>query len=59
MFTKNFFTALLLLIAINLQAQKNFTYSPEKPKPGDVITFTYEPGGDIANTIKPVEGVVY
>jgi thiol-disulfide isomerase/thioredoxin len=29
------------------------------PKPGDKITFTYEPAGDIANTIKPVEGVVY
>src|SRR4026209_1644826 len=59
MFTKQFFTALLLLSAITLTAQKNFTYTPEKPKPGDVITFTYEPGGDIANTIKQVEGVMY
>jgi len=49
----------LLLIAITTQAQKNFTYSPENPKPGDVITFTYEPAGDLANTIKPVEGIVY
>jgi thiol-disulfide isomerase/thioredoxin len=59
MFTKQLFTTLLLLITIALTAQKNFTYSPEKPKAGDVITFTYEPGGDIANTIKPVDGVVY
>jgi len=49
----------LLLIAVANQAQKNFTYSPEKPKPGDEITITYEPAGDLANNIKPVEGVVY
>jgi hypothetical protein len=40
-------------------AQKNFTYTPEKPKPGDVITFSYEPAGDIANTILPVEAIVH
>ena len=50
---------MVLLIAIAAQAQKNFTFTPEKPKPGDVITFTYEPAGDIANTILPVEGVIY
>lgn len=49
----------LLLIAAATQAQKNFSYSPEKPKPGDEITITYEPAGDLANNIKPVEGVVY
>ena len=53
----------LLLIVLFLTAttiaQKNLVYSPEKPKPGDVITFTYEPAGDIANTVKPVDGVVY
>ena len=52
-------TALLLIASITLNAQKNFTYTPEKPKPGDVITFTYEPAGNIANTLKPVEGTVY
>lgn len=52
-----FVSALLSVIAI--QAQKNFSYTPEKPKPGDVITFTYEPAGDIANTLLPVEGVLY
>ena len=49
---------LLLLAAITLNAQKNFTYTPEKPKPGDLITFTYEPAGDIANTLKPTEAAV-
>lgn len=53
------FTALLLITSITLKAQKNFTYTPEKPKPGDVIRFTYEPAGDIANTILPVEGIIY
>lgn len=50
---------MLLFVAVTTQAQQKFTYTPEKPKPGDVITFTYEPAGDIANTIKPVEGIVY
>ena len=59
MYYTKFFTALLLIVSIATQAQKNFTYTPEKPKPGDVIRFTYEPVGDIANTILPVEGVVY
>lgn len=59
MFKKQFFTALLLLGVITVTAQKKFTYSPEKPRAGDVITFTYEPAGDIANTIKVVDGVIY
>ncbi len=52
-------TALLLIASITLKAQKNFNCTPEKPKPGDVIRFTYEPAGDIANTILPVEGIIY
>ena len=59
MFTRKFIVALLLIITVTAKSQKNFTYTPEKPKPGDKITFTYEPAGDIANTIKPVEGVMY
>src|SRR5687767_14483543 len=51
--------AILLFAAVNTFAQKNFTFSPEQPKPGDNITITYEPAGDIANTIKPVEATVY
>ena len=59
MFTRKFIVALLLIVTVTAKSQKNFIYTPEKPKPGDKITFTYEPAGDIANTIKPVEGVVY
>jgi len=59
MFTRKFIVALLLIITVTAKSQKNFIYTPEKPKPGDKITFTYEPAGDIANTIKPVEGVMY
>lgn len=59
MLTRKFLTLLLLLITVAVQAQKNFSYTPENPKPGDVVSFTYEPAGDIANTILPVEGVVY
>ena len=56
---RKLFVIVLLFATAATYAQKNFTFSPEKPKPGDDITFTYEPGGDIANTLKPVEGVVY
>jgi thiol-disulfide isomerase/thioredoxin len=59
MTTKRSLFLVLLFITIITQAQKNFTYTPEKPKPGDEITITYEPAGDLANNIKPVEGVVY
>src|SRR5882757_3231342 len=40
-------------------AQQNFTYSPDKPKAGDLITITYIPSGELANTQKKVEGEVY
>jgi len=61
MLTRKFIVALLLTttVTVTATAQKNFTYKPEKPKPGDKITFTYEPAGDIANTTKPVEGAFY
>ena len=59
MFSRNFIVALLLITTVTAKSQNNFIYTPEKPKPGDKITLTYEPAGDIANTIKPVEGVVY
>lgn len=56
---RNYLTAVLILSVTVAFAQNNFSYSPEKPKPGDVITFFYEPAGDIANTILPVEASVY
>ena len=59
MFPSKLVTLLLLSCTMATQAQSNFTYSPAQPKPGDVITFTYDPAGDIANTLMPVEAVVY
>ena len=35
MFYQRLLTALLLIASITLKAQKNFTYTPEKPKPDD------------------------
>ena len=43
MLTRKLFTLLLLLAAITSYSQKNFSYSPEKPGAGSVISFTYEP----------------
>jgi len=40
-------------------AQTNFLVTPEKPKPGDLLTITYTPAGDIANTTKKVESILY
>lgn len=59
MFIKRLLPLLLLFAVSSVQSQKNFTYTPEKPKPGDLISFTYEPAGDIANTLKPVEAALY
>ncbi|MEO8403712.1 MAG: TlpA disulfide reductase family protein [Chitinophagaceae bacterium] len=50
---------LVVFVTTAACSQNNFTYSPAKPKAGDVITFTYEPSGDIANTLSPVEVVAY
>ena len=59
MLTRKFATVFVLLFAITIHAQKNFTYTPENPKPGDVISIVYETAGDIANTILPVEAVYH
>jgi len=45
--------------AFSLIAQQNFSYAPSSPKAGDVITITYSPAGDLANTLKKVEAAVY
>jgi len=49
----------LLISSLGSYAQQNFSFSPEKPKPGETVTITYKTAGDIANTILPVEAVVY
>ncbi|MBC7850547.1 MAG: TlpA family protein disulfide reductase [Chitinophagaceae bacterium] len=59
MITRKLLTAFLVFATLCGTAQTNFIVTPEKPKPGDVITITYEPAGDIANTIKPLEAVAY
>lgn len=56
---QNILLLLLCCITINLYAQNNFTISPEKPQPGDLITITYEPAGDLANTTAMVDAVAY
>lgn len=56
---QNILLLLLCCITINLYAQNNFTISPEKPQPGDLVTITYEPAGDLANTTAMVEAVAY
>lgn len=56
---KKLMMVVLVLSTTAIYAQKNFTYTPEKPKPGDVIHFTYESSGDLANSREPVEAVTY
>src|SRR5687768_6890917 len=53
------FCLIFLLLTTTAFAQENFSYSPQNPKPGDVITFTYEPSGMLLGTIKPIEAVYY
>ena len=48
---------MLFVLFCSIAQSQNFTVSPEKPKPGDILTVTYVPAGDIANTLKPVEGL--
>jgi len=40
-------------------AQSNFTFSPEKPHAGDIITIHYTPSGTIANTTVAPKAIVY
>lgn len=56
---KNIMLFILLFSVAGVYAQQNFQFTPEKPQAGDLITITYEPAGDIANTQLPVEGWVY
>lgn len=50
--------ATLLCSSIILFAQDNFTYTPEKPKPGDEISFNYTQSGDLAGIMKMPEAFV-
>ena len=47
------------IIPVTVFGQSNFSISPRHPKPGDLVTISYEPAGAIAGTMKPVEGSFY
>ncbi|KAA9038102.1 TlpA family protein disulfide reductase [Ginsengibacter hankyongi] len=57
--TKTFLFVVVLFFTLSSFAQNNFKFFPEKPKAGDVITITYTPSGNIANTSAPIEAIVY
>ncbi len=59
MHPRNMVLLVMILVTTTGYAQKNFSYTPEKPKPGDVIEFTYESAGDLAGSLEPVEAIVY
>jgi len=50
---------LAVLAGMASKGQKNITIEPANPEPGDVITITYRPAGDLANTSKKVEAAFY
>ena len=43
---------MLVWVTVQCFGQDNFTFSPEKPKPGDEITFQYTQGGDLSGIMK-------
>lgn len=57
--TKNFLLAGFLFFAFQTFGQNNFSYSPEKPKAGDVITINYIPSGSLSNSTSPLKAIVY
>ena len=59
MLIKKLLLVAILFCAVNTFGQSNFKFSPEKPQAGDVITITYTPAGDIADTKAPLEAVAY
>lgn len=56
---KMIFFLLITVAAVTTHAQSNFTYSPEKPKAGDIITFYYEPGSDLTGLLAIPDAVAY
>lgn len=57
--TKNLLLTVLLFCVLQTFGQSNFTFFPEKPKGGDVISITYVPSGTIANTTSQLNTIVY
>ena len=56
---KNLLLPVFLFCAFQTFAQNNFTYSPEKPQAGDIITINYSPSGTIANSTIVPSAIVY
>lgn len=47
-----------LIVPASVFAQVNFSYTPEKPKPGDEVRFTYTPSGDLTGIMQIPEAFV-
>ena len=56
---KKILVLLFLFYSFNGMAQDHFTFSPLQPKAGDVVTITYIPSGDLADSKAPIEAAVY
>lgn len=56
---KNLILLFLLFASGTLFAQDHLTYSPQKPKSGEVVTLTYLPTADIIASKKPIEVTIY
>lgn len=57
--TKQISLLLFLLISVTAFTQNNFSYTPEHPRAGDLITITYEPAGALAGVLKKPEAAYY
>lgn len=56
---KSFLSLLTAIVVTTIAyAQTNFSYTPENPKPGDEIKFTYTPSSDLAGLMQIPEAYV-
>lgn len=56
---KKILVLLCLFYSYNSIAQDHFTFTPLQPKSGDVVTITYIPSGDLADSKVPIKAAVY
>lgn len=56
---KIFLASFFLLALLGSKAQNNFTFTPEKPHPGDKIVFTYTPPPDFESDKEPLKCVAF
>ncbi len=50
---------LLQCFALPAMAQSNFTYTPERPRPGDLVTISYTPAGALKGITRLEEATAY